>query len=264
MKNKDYIYKKKLITVGRYIILEKKNIIKTVCIAAAVIAASGSLSGCRKGNSDSTQAQFEYVHDNKEDVEKDNKKIIEHDGDIPNFTEEELKNTTNHVDYGNLDDLNRSTGMTAVISKKDLHRKTKRTKKHVESSGYHKVWYNEIPKKNGNLGANLFLHCSLLETRLGGSNNDDRNFFTGTYSMKHNGMNEYEKKVIKFLKTSDNHVLYRVTPIYTDDNLIADGVQMEAMSMEDKGEGLCFNVFIKNEQQGIHINYKTGTSYKEN
>ena len=78
------------------------------------------------------------------------------------------------------------------------------------------------------------------------------------------GMLEFENKVADYIKETNNHVLYRVTPIFKDDNLLADGVQIEALSVEDQGEGIKFNVFVYNVQEGITIDYKTGDSSKTN
>ena len=74
------------------------------------------------------------------------------------------------------------------------------------------------------------------------------------------GMLPFENKVAEYVKTKNKHVLYRVTPIFKDQNLVANGVQMEAMSVEDKGKSICFNVYIYNNQPGVEINYRNGKS----
>ena len=78
--------------------------------------------------------------------------------------------------------------------------------------------------------------------------------------MNTEGMLPFENKVAEYIKETRNHVLYKVTPIYENDNLVASGVQIEAKSVEDNGKGICFNVYCYNVQPGIEINYKTGES----
>ena len=87
-----------------------------------------------------------------------------------------------------------------------------------------------------------------------------KNLITGTRYMNVEGMLPFENMVAEYVDETDNHVLYRVTPIYEGDNLVAEGVQMEAYSVEDNGEGICYNVFVYNEQPGVEINHKTGES----
>ena len=94
-------------------------------------------------------------------------------------------------------------------------------------------------------------------------NDNERNLITGTRYMNVEGMLPFEESVAKYLDENDNHVLYRVTPIFDGDDLLADGVLMEAYSVEDNGEGICFCVFCYNVQPGIKIDYKTGESRKE-
>ena len=74
------------------------------------------------------------------------------------------------------------------------------------------------------------------------------------------GMLEFENKVAKYIEQTKNHVLYRVTPVFEGENLLASGVQIEAYSVEDKGEGIQFNVYVYNVQEGVQIDYATGNS----
>lgn len=225
-----------------------------IYLVAAVLVA-GSLSGIA-GCSRSEPEPTEYTS-----KENRTQLVEEMDDGVPAFTAEELSDTKCRVEYGELDDLGRATGMTAVLSKKSLTKKQEKPEG-IATTGYHKVYYASIPKTNGDVGTYLFSHCHLLKSRLGGAGNDNRNFFTGTYSLNsRKGMGEYEAQVINCLKEGGIHVIYRVTPQYTADNLVADGVLMEGMSMEDNGERLSFKVYIRNIQHGIHINYENGTSY---
>ena len=109
-------------------------------------------------------------------------------------------------------------------------------------------------------GKYLYNRCHLIGYQLTGENANEKNLITCTRSMNMNGMLEFENMVANYVKETNNHVLYRVTPIYKDDNLLASGVQMEAYSIEDNGEGIKFNVYVYNVQDGIDIDYKTGES----
>ena len=110
-------------------------------------------------------------------------------------------------------------------------------------------------------GNYLYNRCHLIGYQLAGENANKKNLITGTRYMNVQGMLPFENEVDDYIEQNeDNHVLYRVTPIFEGNNLVADGVQMEAYSIEDNGEGVCFNVFVYNVQPGIVINYATGES----
>ena len=96
-----------------------------------------------------------------------------------------------------------------------------------------------------------------------GENANEKNLITCTRFMNTIGMLEFENQVAEYVKKTKNHVLYRVTPIYEGNNLLASGVQMEAKSIEDDGKGISFNVYVYNVQEGITIDYKTGESKQE-
>ena len=104
----------------------------------------------------------------------------------------------------------------------------------------------------------------MIGFQLTGENANEKNLITCTRQMNTVGMLEFENKVANYIKSTNNHVLYRVTPIYKDDNLLASGVVMEAYSVEDSGEGIKFNIFVYNVQDGIDIDYKTGDSKLKN
>jgi DNA-entry nuclease len=109
----------------------------------------------------------------------------------------------------------------------------------------------------------LYNRCHLIAYCLTAENANEKNLITGTRYMNVNGMLPFEEKVAKYLDTYDNHVLYRVTPIFEGNNLVASGVLMEAYSVEDEGKGICFCVYCYNVQPGVKINYKTGESELE-
>ena len=124
----------------------------------------------------------------------------------------------------------------------------------IEPSGWINKKYDIVD------GGYLYNRCHLIGYQLSAENANEKNLITGTRYMNTEGMLPFENKVAEYIKETRNHVLYKVTPIYENDNLVASGVQIEAKSVEDNGKGICFNVYCYNVQPGIEINYKTGES----
>ena len=113
-------------------------------------------------------------------------------------------------------------------------------------------------------GEYLYNRCHLIGYQLSGENDNELNLITGTRYFNVEGMLSFENIVADYIEENqENHVLYRVTPVFEKDNLLAKGVEIEAYSVEDNGEGVCFNVFIYNVEPGININYATGESSKK-
>lgn len=127
----------------------------------------------------------------------------------------------------------------------------------IRPSGWHTVRYDFID------GDYLYNRCHLIGFQLAGENANERNLITGTRYMNVEGMLPFENEVADYVRETGNHVLYRVTPIYEGDNLIASGVQMEALSVEDGGLGIRFHVYVYNVQPGVVIDYATGESWAE-
>ena len=124
----------------------------------------------------------------------------------------------------------------------------------IKPSGWHTVKYDNID------GKYLYNRCHLIGYQLTGENANPKNLITCTRQMNTKGMLPFENKVAEYIKNTKNHVLYRVTPVFEGNNLVATGVEMEALSIEDNGKGIKFNVFVYNIQDGITIDYKTGNS----
>ena len=124
----------------------------------------------------------------------------------------------------------------------------------VKPTGWQTVKYDCVD------GKYLYNRCHLIGFQLTGENANRENLITGTRSLNVDGMLPFENLVADYVKETENHVLYRVTPIFDGDNLVADGVQMEALSVEDGGEAVSFNVFVYNVQPGVTIDYATGES----
>ena len=174
----------------------------------------------------------------------------------PNFTEEDL--TTNTFEnYSELDLLGRCGMAYANVSLNTMPHEERGSISNVKPSGWHLVKYDIVD------GKYLYNRCHLIGYQLTGENANPKNLITCTRQMNTGAMLDFENKVADYVKETKNHVLYRVIPIFKDDNLLASGVEMEAMSVEDKGEGLKFHIYVYNVQNGITIDYKTGDSKLE-
>ena len=172
---------------------------------------------------------------------------------IPNFSDE-YKNTNSFEEYSNLDNLNRCGVAFANISKDLMPTEKRGSIGMIKPSGWHTVKYDIVD------GKYLYNRCHLIGYQLTGENANEKNLITCTRQMNTVGMLEFENKVADYIRETNNHVLYRVTPIFNNDNLLASGVLMEALSVEDSGKGISFNVFVYNVEDGIEIDYKTGDS----
>ena len=176
---------------------------------------------------------------------------------IPQFDDEQKKSTEEFEYYSDLDSLGRCGTAYANICP-NLQPTEKRGEiGQVKPSGWHTVKYNDII--DGNY---LYNRCHLIGYQLAGENANEKNLITGTRYLNVVGMLEFENKVDKYVDDSGNHVLYRVTPVFEGDDLVASGVHMEAWSVEDDGDGICFNVYCYNVQPGIGIDYLTGDSWE--
>ena len=174
---------------------------------------------------------------------------------IPNFTEKELT-TKSYEFYSDLDSLGRC-GVTIASVGKDIMPTDKRGDiSSVKPSGWINVPYDSSLVD----GEYLYNRCHLLGFQLTGENANEKNLITGTRYMNVDGMLPFENMVADYVKETGNHVALRVTPIFKGEELVARGVQMEAFSVEDEGEGVCYNVFCYNVQPGIIIDYSTGKS----
>lgn len=184
--------------------------------------------------------------------------------DIPYFTEEEKLRTDVWEIYSPLDELGRCGVAYANLCKELLPTEKRKDISKVYPSGWkyngksNNHQYKKLIKGNGY----IFNRSHLIAFALAGENDNKLNLITGTDWMNHKGMyEEAEKDTLGYIKKTNNHVLYRVTPIYEKDNLVAEGVRIEAYSVEDKGEGICFNRFYYNIQPGVEIDYKTGQNW---
>ena len=172
----------------------------------------------------------------------------------PDFSEEEWT-TESFETYSPLDSLGRCGVAYANIGVDLMPTEERGSIGQVKPTGWHTVRYDCVD------GEYLYNRCHLIGYQLSGENANECNLITGTRYLNVEGMLPFENLVHDYVEETENHVLYRVTPIYEGDNLVASGVQMEALSVEDSGEGVCFNVYVYNCQPGVTIDYATGESW---
>lgn len=173
----------------------------------------------------------------------------------PYFTAREKSNTKAFESYHKLDKLGRCGVAYANICPEIMPTEERGAIGSVKPSGWHTVKYNGVV--DGNY---LYNRCHLIAYCLAAENANKKNLITGTRYMNNEGMLPYEIKVAQYVEDTGNHVLYRVTPVFEGNNLLASGVLIEAYSVEDKGKGIQFCVYCYNVQPGIKINYKNGDS----
>ena len=222
-----------------------------------IVGSVPGLSGCsskKAGNSGaaaSVSAQTEmasFAYDGKPYV-------VINDND-PDFTDADMT-TTSFERYGELDGLGRCTTAFANIGKDLMPAEKRGPIGEVKPTGWQTAKYDNVD------GKYLYNRCHLIGYQLTGENANEKNLITGTRYLNVDGMLPFENMVADYIKETNNHVLYRVTPVFSGDNLVASGVQMEAESVEDNGDGILFNVYCFNAQPGIAIDYATGDSHQD-
>lgn len=180
--------------------------------------------------------------------------IIELQNNIPKFKSSQLS-TECFVFFSPLDNLGRTGTGYACLGKETLAKSTRGAIGNIQPSGWHTIRYDDLIEDRY-----LYNRSHVIGFYLSGDNATAENLFTGTRFLNATSMLQFETSVAQYIERTDNHVLYRVTPRYHGKDLVAFGVQMEAYSVEDLGEGICFNVFLYNIQPGIQIDYRTGKS----
>jgi len=178
---------------------------------------------------------------------------VEINGNIPYFEESELK-ANSYETYGNLDRLGRCTTCKACIGLDLMPTEKRGSIGEVKPTGWHSDKYNNVD------GHYLYNRCHLIGYQLTAENANERNLITGTRYLNVDGMLPFENEIADYIRDTGNHVLYEVTPIFKDKELVARGVHMQAQSIEDGGRGVKFNVYCYNAQPGIEIDYQTGDS----
>ena len=172
---------------------------------------------------------------------------------VPQFVESEIT-TVAFENYSELDELGRCGVAFACLGEEIMPTEERGAIGQIKPSGWQMAKYDIVD------GKYLYNRCHLIGYQLSDENANEKNLITGTRYMNVDGMLPFENMVADYIKETKNHVMYRVTPVFEGDNLLAKGVKMEAFSVEDEGKGVSFNVFVNNIQPGIEINYLDGTS----
>ena len=174
---------------------------------------------------------------------------------VPAFGADELV-TESYETYGELDELGRCTAVIACCGKDLMPTTDRGSISSVKPTGWVQAQYSIVN------GGNLYNRCHLIGWQITGEDANERNLITGTRYFNE-AMIPFENMIADYIKETGNHVMYRVTPVFEGNNLVASGAVMEAWSVEDAGEGVCFCIYMYNVQPGVAIDYATGESYLE-
>lgn len=175
---------------------------------------------------------------------------------VPYFEEEELEQEV-FESYSPLDKYDRCGVAYAMLGEELMPTEERESIRDVKPTGWQTSAYEDLIRDTY-----LYNRSHLIAFSLAGENANTSNLITGTDYMNKEGMQPFELAVLEYIRDTGNHVLYRVSPIFEDDELVARGVQMEAYSVEDSGEGICYNVYIYNVQPGVVIDYETGENWR--
>lgn len=170
-------------------------------------------------------------------------------GNVPNFDEGLKNDTATRIELSELDSLGRCGTALEIVGPDILPTEDREDISNVYPTGWHQAQYGNVYVWN---------RCHLLAFCLSGLNDEPRNLITGTENMNQDVMVDFELNVLNYIRKTNNHVVYRVTPDFREDELVARGVNIEAWSVEDKGKGISLNVYLYNVQPGVAIDYETG------
>ena len=219
-------------------------------LPALALACCLLLSGCTFPQGSGTKLSLEDV------PAYSGEPYVEINGNEPDFSSSDLTEEAFET-YSALDSLGRCGTAYANVGVELMPTEDRGDIGQVKPSGWHTVKYDCVD------GKYLYNRCHLIGYQLTGENANEENLITGTRYLNVEGMLPFENMVADYVQETENHVLYRVTPIYEGSDLVARGVQMEALSVEDQGAGICFNVYVYNVQPGVTIDYATGESWLE-
>lgn len=228
----------------------KKRTIAWILLAVMVLFAAGCASEDRgeNGGSGGTAALPEDI------PQFSGEPYIALNNNEPDFEEADYTEESFET-YSELDSLGRCGEAFANVGEDLMPTEKRGSIGQVKPSGWKTVKYDFVD------GKYLYNRCHLIGYQLTAENANEQNLITGTRYMNVQGMLPFENMVADYVKETGGHVLYRVTPIFEGDNLVASGVQMEAESVEDRGESISFNVYVYNNQEGVEIDYETGESW---
>ncbi|WP_026496698.1 DNA/RNA non-specific endonuclease [Butyrivibrio sp. WCD3002] len=181
---------------------------------------------------------------------------VEINDNKPEFIKDEITKVS-FESYGELDDLGRCTPAMASIGKDLMPTKDRESISMVRPTGWDQEKYPGLVDSDPPY---LYNRCHMIGFQLTGENANEQNLITGTRYFNVEGMLPYENEVADYIRSTGNHVMYRVTPVFEGNNLLCDGVKIEALSVEDGGKGISFNVFCYNVQPGVIIDYSDGSN----
>ena len=226
---------------------------------AAALALCCALAGCSAaGKANPQSATGEAAVSLDELPEYSGTLVLEINGNQPGFTEDEITRAQaeGFETYSELDKLGRCGTAYAVIDLSTMPTDERGSISEVHPSGWNQEFYDFVDQEA------LFNRSHLIGWQLAGENANERNLITGTRTMNSEGMLPYEDAVATYVHYAHGSVLYRVTPLFEGNELVARGVQMEALSLEDDGASVCFNVFVYNVEPGVAIDYRDGESWE--
>ena len=237
---------------------EKQRMKYRRAVMAAAVCSAFFLTACgitaENAGTDHTSVQTEEYKDVEDVPEYSGEPYVEINGSQPEFEEYEVT-TVPFEEYSELDELGRCGEAEACVGEEIMPTEERESISGVTPTGWENEQYEIVD------GGYVYNRCHLIGFQLTGENANEENLITGTRYMNTEGMLPFENQVAEYVHETENHVMYRVTPVFEGDNLVASGVQMEAMSVEDDGEGVCFNVYVYNVQPEITIDYSTGANW---
>lgn len=230
------------------------NILLILIVSISVLSGCSAVENNFFNDLDITaQSASDYVNYDLSNIpDYDGKAYVELNGNVPEFSESEKTYSESFEEYGKLDSLGRCTYAVSCIGKDLMPTEKRGSIGSVKPSGWHISKYDFVD------GKYLYNRCHLIGYQLTAENANERNLITGTRYLNVEGMLPFENDVADYIEITNNHVYYKVTPIFEGNNLVANGVQMQAYSVEDNGQGISFNVYCYNVQPGVAIDYATG------
>ena len=237
--------------------MNKTGKIKGLCMIGvlSIVVCTAGCSDLEQLLKEDSSAQVQSAATLAEVPEYSGDPYVEINDNQPEFEDYELT-TEAFEEYSELDELGRCGTAEACVGEETMPTEERGNISSIKPTGWKNKDYDNVD------GGRLYNRCHLIGFQLTGENANEKNLITGTRYMNTEGMLPFENMVADYVHETDNHVLYRVTPIFDGDDLVASGVQMEAESVEDDGAGVCFNVYVYNVQPQITINYATGDNWE--
>ena len=237
--------------------MNKTGKIKGLCMIGvlSIVVCTAGCSDLEQLLEENSSAQVQSAATLAEVPEYSGDPYVEINDNQPEFEDYELT-TEAFEEYSELDELGRCGTAEACVGEETMPTEERGNISSVKPTGWKNKDYDNVD------GGRLYNRCHLIGFQLTGENANEKNLITGTRYMNTEGMLPFENMVADYVHETDNHVLYRVTPIFDGDDLVASGLQMEAESVEDDGAGVSFNVYVYNVQPQITINYATGDNWE--